>query len=79
MRVDRERRGVPAAQYYYRRPLGLTESLPAIGAGLAAGLAGFYIARLLRQRTPLALQEGVPVVGDRGTVVRRPARPRDRG
>jgi hypothetical protein len=75
---DLERRGVPAAEYYYRRRLSLAESLPAIGAGVAVGLAGFYLARLFLQRTPLARQAEIPVVGERGTVVRRPARARAR-
>lgn len=78
MKLDRERRGVPAAEYYYRRPLALDELLPAIGAGVAVGLAGFYVARLLLQRTPLAPLAGIPAVGERGTVVRRPARARSR-
>ena len=75
---DIERRGVPAAEYHYRRPLSLMESLPAIGAGVAAGLAGFYLARLYLQRTPLARQPEIPVVGARGTIVRRPTRTRAR-
>jgi hypothetical protein len=43
--------------YVYRRPLSLTESLPAVGAGVAAGLAVFYVARLFLQRTPLLPEE----------------------
>ena len=39
--------------YYYRRQLGATDLLPAIGVGIAAGLAGFYLVQLLVQRTPL--------------------------
>ena len=39
--------------YYYRRDLSLTEMIPAIGAGVAVGMAAFYVARLLLQRTPL--------------------------
>ncbi len=39
--------------YYYRRRLGATEMMPAIGVGIAAGLAGFYLVHLLVQRTPL--------------------------
>ncbi len=39
--------------YYYRRRLGATELMPAIGVGIAAGLAGFYLVQLLVQRTPL--------------------------
>ena len=44
-RVDRE--------YTYRRELRPTELIPAIGAGIAVGLAAFYVARLYLQRTPL--------------------------
>jgi hypothetical protein len=39
--------------YYYRRRLGVRELLPAIAVGVGAGLAAFYLARLLAQRTPL--------------------------
>ena len=41
----------------YRRSLSGRELLPAIGAGIAAGLAGYYVARLFLERTPL-LPEG---------------------
>jgi hypothetical protein len=40
-------------EYFYRRKLKASELLPAIGAGIAAGLAGFYVVQLLIQRTPL--------------------------
>jgi hypothetical protein len=39
--------------YYYRRQLGATDLLPAIGVGIAAGLGAFYLVQLLIQRTPL--------------------------
>lgn len=39
--------------YTYRRPLRGRELLPAIGVGIAAGLAAFYVARIMLQRTPL--------------------------
>ncbi|MGK2933614.1 MAG: hypothetical protein ACSLFE_00010 [Gemmatimonadaceae bacterium] len=42
-----------SAEYTYRRKLRATEMMPAIAAGLGVGLAGFYLARLLLQRTPL--------------------------
>lgn len=42
-----------SAEYYYRRKLKASELAPALGAGIAAGLAGFYIVQLLIQRTPL--------------------------
>lgn len=43
------------AEYYYRRPLGLRELLPAVGIAVGAGLFAFYITRLLMQRTPLVV------------------------
>ena len=39
--------------YTYRRHLGAADLMPAIGVGIAAGLAGFYLVQLLIQRTPL--------------------------
>ena len=39
--------------YTVRRPLGLGDLVPAIGAGVALGLVGFYVTRLLLERTPL--------------------------
>lgn len=41
------------ADYIYRRQLGLAELLPAIAIGFGAGLAGFYLARVMAERTPL--------------------------
>ncbi|HKP15726.1 MAG TPA: hypothetical protein VJT85_06665 [Gemmatimonadaceae bacterium] len=43
--------------YVYRRPLSVSELLPAIGVGVAAGVAAFYVARLFLQRTPLLPEE----------------------
>ena len=43
--------------YVYRRPLTGTELLPALGVGVAAGLAAFYVARLFLERTPLLPEE----------------------
>ena len=40
-------------EYTYRRDLRPAELIPAIGAGIAVGLAAFYVARLFLQRTPL--------------------------
>src|SRR6185312_13718915 len=48
------------AEYYYRRQLGAKDLLPAIGVGVAAGLAGFYVVQLLIQRTPLVPQGVLP-------------------
>ena len=43
--------------YVYRRPLSGRELLPAIGVGIAAGFAAFYVARLFTERTPLLPEE----------------------
>ncbi|MDB4899587.1 MAG: hypothetical protein JWN53_1395 [Gemmatimonadetes bacterium] len=43
--------------YVYRRPLAGRELLPAIGAGVAAGLLTYYVARLFLERTPLLPEE----------------------
>ena len=51
-----------SAEYYYRRRLGVQDLLPAIGVGVATGLAGFYIVQLLIQRTPLVPQGELPRV-----------------
>lgn len=42
-----------SAEYTYRRKLRATEMMPAIAAGVGVGLIGFYLARLMLQRTPL--------------------------
>ena len=42
------------AEYFYRRSLSVRELLPAIGIGVAAAAFAFYVARTLKQRTPLA-------------------------
>ena len=44
---------VVEADYYYRKDLTGTDLLPAIGIGVGVGIVGFYIARLLLQRTTL--------------------------
>jgi hypothetical protein len=55
-----------ATEYYYQRQLGLRELLPAAGIGVAAGLLGFYVARVLLERTPLLPRpHGPPVHVDR--------------
>jgi len=43
--------------YVYRRPLSGRELLPAIGIGVMAGLAAFYVVRLFTERTPLLPEE----------------------
>jgi hypothetical protein len=45
-----------SAEYYYRRRLGAKDLMPAVGVGVAAGLAAFYVVQLLIQRTPLVPQ-----------------------
>jgi hypothetical protein len=47
-----------SAEYYYRRRLGAKDLMPAVGVGVAAGLAVFYVVQLLIQRTPLVPQDG---------------------
>jgi hypothetical protein len=42
------------AEYSYRRTLSAGELLPAIGAGVAAGVLAFYVTRVFLQRTPLS-------------------------
>jgi len=44
------------SKYYYRRRLAGWDLLPAIGIGIGAGLAAFYVARLLFQRTPVVAE-----------------------
>ena len=59
-RPPRARSPRPTARlegYVYRRPLTGSELLPAIGGGVAAGLAAFYVTRLFLQRTPLLPEE----------------------
>jgi len=54
MSATRDPRRLSAgSNYYYRRRLGALELLPAIGIGVGAGLAAFYLTRLLLERTPL--------------------------
>ena len=63
-RMTRRSSNVPTSRptarlegYVYHRPLTGTELLPAIGVGVAAGLAAFYVARLFLERTPLLPEE----------------------
>ena len=50
-----------SAEYYYRRRLGAKDLLPAVGVGVAAGMAVFYVVQLLIQRTPLVPQGELPL------------------
>ena len=60
---------VPAAEYDYPRRLTTVELAAAGAVGMVAGLAAFYVARVLAARTPLT----VPVVSPAARPpVRRP-------
>ena len=48
-----ERADVWDTEYVYRRRLDGGELLPAFGVAALAGLAAFYVARIMIQRTPL--------------------------
>jgi hypothetical protein len=61
-----------ATPYYYRRRLSPRELLPAIGAGVAAGIFVFYLVQLRDQRTPLTPEALEPAT-------RRHRPKRDRG
>jgi hypothetical protein len=57
-RSDRPTRATARLEgYVYRRPLTGRELIPALGAGIVSGLAGFYLARLFLERTPLLPEE----------------------
>jgi len=60
-----------ASRYYYRRALSARDLLPAIGAGVAVGLAAFYVVRVMLEREPL-VPDGKASAGG------RPPRQRDR-
>jgi hypothetical protein len=60
------------SEYSYRRTLGMREILPAIAVGIGAGLLGFYIARLLLQRTPLRIARSSNAI--RSNRAERPSR-----
>ena len=48
-----ERADVWDTEYVYRRRLDERELLPAVGIAALAGLAAFYVARIMIQRTSL--------------------------
>jgi hypothetical protein len=51
---DRPTREVARLEgYVYRRTLTGRELIPAVGAGIATGLAAFYLTKLFLERTPL--------------------------
>ncbi|HVE80423.1 MAG TPA: hypothetical protein VNA89_16280 [Gemmatimonadaceae bacterium] len=69
MAQPQERRPPRSAEYYYRRSLGARDLIPAVVAGVGAGLLAFYVARLLAERTPLVVERGTRPAGD-GTPAR---------
>lgn len=68
------RADLPAATHYYRRDVIARELIPAIGAGIAAGFAAFYVTRLFLQKTPLIRESGIAQLDGRGVLIRRPYR-----
>jgi hypothetical protein len=74
MKSDTGSRLVPPTVYYYRRELGARETLATVGIAVGAGLAAFYLARIMLQRTPIAREEAIPQIDERGVIVRRPRR-----
>ena len=64
--------------YYYRRHLSAADLVPAIGVGIAAGLAGFYLVQLLIQRTPLIPPEALAREPEPPEPTSGPAGPWDR-
>ena len=74
MKSDSGSRIVPPAVYYYRRELDPRETLTVAGIAVGAALAAFYLARIMLQRTPIAREESIPQIDERGVIVRRPRR-----
>jgi hypothetical protein len=74
MKPDTGSRLIPPAVYYYRRELDTRETLTTVGIAIGAGLAAFYLARIMLQRTPIAREEAIPQIDERGVIVRRPPR-----
>jgi hypothetical protein len=49
------------SKYYYRRSrLKGSETLRALGIGIVAGVAAFYVARIFLQKTPLISSDDAP-------------------
>ena len=66
---------VGSRYYYYRRDLSAGELLVPAAIGAGVGLAVFYLARLIEQRTPLAAEErGHGSQRDRGASPSSPGR-----
>ncbi len=71
MKPDTGSRIVPPSVYYFRRELEARETLTAAGLAVGAGLAAFYLARMMLQRTPIAREQAIPQLDERGAIVRR--------
>lgn len=71
MKPDTGSRIVPPSVYYFRRELDARETLTAAGLAVGAGLAAFYLARIMLQRTPIARETAIPQIDERGVIVRR--------
>ena len=71
MKPDTGSRIVPPSVYYFRRELEARETLTAAGLAVGAGIAAFYLARMMLQRTPIAREEAIPQLDERGAIVRR--------
>ena len=71
MPPDSGSRLTPPTVYYFRRELEARETLTAAGLAVGVGLAAFYIARMMLQRTPIAREQAVPQLDERGVIVRR--------
>ena len=71
MKPDSGSRLTPPTVYYFRRELDARETLTAAGLAVGAGLAAFYLARIMLQRTPIAREQASPQSAERGVIVRR--------
>ena len=71
MKPDSGSRLTPPTVYYFRRELDARETLTAAGIAVGAGLAAFYLARVMLQRTPIAREKSIPQLDERGVIVRR--------
>lgn len=62
-------------KYYFRRSLTVRELAPAIGAGVALGVATFYLAKLFLERTPLRVERNAAPPERGRSIQPRQARP----
>ena len=45
------------SDYFYRRELSVVGLVPAVGVGIAVGVAAYYLTRLYLERTPLVSKQ----------------------